>query len=322
MINQAAAMQWSRIGSRRTFGTVLANLAESHPELMVLAADVASSSGLVEFSQMYPAQFLNVGIAEQNMIGVAAGLANEGYKVFAVSFAPFASMRCYEMIRTYLGYMNLDVTVVGIASGFSMGVCGNTHFGLEEFSLMRSIPNMKILSPADCSETAKLTEELLSCHSPSYLRLTGIEGNPVVYKEEYELTIGKAIRHRNGGDLAFLATGTMVYEAVRAAKVLEKEGISAAVYDVHTIKPLDQELIYALNRQHTPIVTVEEHVLSGGLGSAVADVLMACQSPVRLLKLGIPEEFLKAGDYRYMLNQCGLNARAIAAAVKEADLVC
>lgn len=317
MIDQTRAMQWSRLGSRKTFGTILTELAELHPELMVLVADVAASSGLKEFYEKYPNQFLNVGIAEQNMIGVAAGLAKEGYKVFAVSFAPFASMRCYEMIRTYLGYMDLDVTVVGIASGVSMGVSGNTHFGLEEFPLMKAIPNMTVLSPADCSETAKMVEVLMEHHGPAYLRLTGIEGNPIVYKEEYELKVGKAICHRAGRDIAILATGTMVYESVRAAKVLEKDNISAAVYDVHTIKPIDEEMIVSLIENQIPIITVEEHTINGGLGSSIADINVKQKRPVRQVSIGLPDEFLKAGDYRYMLDKCGLNARAIAATIKK-----
>ena len=322
IIDQKTALQWSRIGSRKTFGVVLTELAAEHPELMVLVADVASSAGLNEFAEKFPDQFLNVGIAEQNMIGVAAGLAQNGYKVFAVSFAPFASMRCYEMIRTYLGYMNLNVTVVGIASGVGMGVCGNTHFGLEEFSLMRSIPNMQIYSPADCVETAKMTELLCSNDGPAYLRLTGIEANPCVYKTDYTLTLGKAIQHREGTDLAILATGTMLYEGIRAAKVLEKSGISASVYNIHTIKPIDEELIRTLTEKHTPIVTLEEHTVCGGLGTIVSDIVASYKNPPRVVKIGLPDAFMKAGSYRYMLDKCGLNARAIAETIKGENLIC
>ena len=146
---------WSRISSRKTFGLVLDELACEHPDLMVLVADVADSAGLGDFEKNHPDQFLNVGIAEQNMTAIAAGLAKSGYQVFAVSFAPFASMRCFEVLRTYLGYMNLNVTVVGIASGLSMGTAGNTHYGLEDLALARTIPNMTVVSPADCTETAK-----------------------------------------------------------------------------------------------------------------------------------------------------------------------
>lgn len=317
MIDMTNAMQWSRMGSRKTYGTILTELAPEHPELMVLVADVASSSGLKEFAEKYPKQFLNVGIAEQNMIGVAAGLAKNGYKVFVTSFAPFVSMRCYEMLRSYLGYMNLDVTVVGIGSGVSLGTVGNTHYGLEEFSLMNSIPGMTVLSPADCSETVKTMHALMDYHGPAYLRLTGTEGNPVIYKEDYELQIGKAIQHREGNDLAILATGTMLYEAIRTAKLLEKQGIFTAVYDVHTIKPMDEGLVNYLVENKIPIVTMEEHTVQGGLGSIVASINSKKKSPVHQIMFGLPDCFMKAGDYRYMLEQSGLNARAMAEKILE-----
>lgn len=317
MIDRTKAMQWSRMGSRKTYGAILTELAPQYPELMVLVADVASSSGLNEFAETYPKQFLNVGIAEQNMVGVAAGLAKNGHPVFVTSFAPFASMRCYEMIRSYLGYMNLDVTVVGIGSGVSLGSVGNTHYGLEEFSLMNSIPGMTILSPADCTETVKMIHARMDSHGPAYLRLTGVEGNPVVYKEEYELEIGKAILHREGKDLAILATGTMVYEAIRTAKLLEKNGVSASVYDVHTLKPMDEALIDQLVEQGLPLVTMEEHTVQGGLGSIVASLNVKAKTPVHQMSFGLPDCFMKAGDYRYMLEQSGLNARVMAEKILE-----
>lgn len=317
MIDRTKAMQWSRIGSRKTYGAILTELAPDYPELMVLVADVASSSGLEEFAQKYPKQFLNVGIAEQNMIGVAAGLAKNGYKVFATSFAPFVSMRCYEMIRSYLGYMNLDVTVVGIGSGVGLGSVGNTHYGLEEISLMNSIPGMTILSPADCTETAKMVTALMDYHSPVYLRLTGTEGNPVVYKEEYQWEIGKAILHREGTDLAILATGTMVYEAIRTAKLLEKQEIFAAVYDVHTMKPMDYDLVNQLITKRIPIITMEEHSVQGGLGSIVASINGKAKSPVWQMMFGLPDSFLKAGSYHYLLEQSGLYAKGMAEKIME-----
>ncbi len=317
MIDMTNILQWSRMGSRKTFGTVLTELASEHPELMVLVADVASSSGLEEFAKKYPKQFLNIGIAEQNMIGVAAGLAKNGYKVFAVSFAPFVSMRCYEMIRSYIGYMNLDVTIVGIASGVSLGEVGNTHYGLEDISLMNSIPGMTILSPADCTETAKMLVNLMDYYGPVYLRLTGTKGNPIIYKEDYKLNIGKAIQHREGNEIAVLATGTMVYEAIRVARLLEKEKISVAVYDVHTIKPIDRDLINRLVKDKVLIVTIEEHAVQGGLGSIVASINVKNKIPVHQMLFGLPDYFMKAGSYRYMLEQSGLYAKIIAKKIEE-----
>ena len=314
--SSANALSWSRQGSRRTFGNVLLEFAKNRPEVMVLAADVADSAGLVGFSQELPEQFLNVGIAEQNMIGIAAGLAKEGYKVFAASFAPFASMRCFEAVRSYLGYMELDVTVVGLASGFSMGVGGNTHFGLEDIALMRTIPGMTVLSPADCTETVKAVESLLDYHGPSYLRLTGVNGNPVIYKEDYPFEIGSGIRLREGDTVVIIATGTMVNEANRAARLLQKQSISATVVDMHTIKPLDSGLLDELFSSHEFIVTVEEHSVIGGLGSAVAEYKTGFAGAPPQLIIGIQDSFGKAGDYRYLLEKHGLTAEHISRTIE------
>lgn len=310
--NHANALLWSRLGSRKAFGEILAELASEYPELMVLAADVASSSGLSEFAQRYSGQFLNTGIAEQNMIGTAAGLAQEGHCVFATSFAPFASMRCYEMIRSYLGYMNLNVKVVGLASGLSMGVGGNTHYGLEDLAIMRVIPNITVLSPADCTETVKSVQALLENKGPAYLRLTGIGGNPIVYKEDYNFQIGKGIVLREGKDIAIVATGTMVYEALRAARLLQKSDLTVTVVDMHTIKPLDTALLDQLLLNHKLIVTVEEHSIVGGLGSAVAEYKAGVEKTPRQVMIGLPDMFGKAGEYKYLMEQYGLTADKIA----------
>ncbi len=316
-ITSSNALIWSRMNARKTFGAVLTELAAEYPDVVVLAADVASSAGLSEFARKYPDRFCNVGIAEQTMLGMAAGLAMEGQKVFAVSFAPFASMRCFEMIRSYVGYMNLDVKVVGIASGLSLGTAGNTHYGLEDLALMRTVPNMTVLSPADCTETAKSVEALIYQKGPAYLRLTGVEGNPVVYKDNYAFKIGKGGVLREGTDVAIIATGTMVYESLRAAKLLSKENIFCTVVDMHTVKPLDTALLDTLFSTHKVIVTVEEHSVVGGLGSAVAEYRTMAKSAPRQLLLGLPDVFGKAGEYRFLLDKYGLTAKSIAARTLE-----
>ena len=292
-------------------------IAPNYPDLMVLSADLANSAGLNGYAEKYPIQFLDTGIAEQNMIGVSAGLALEGKKVFAASFATFASMRCYEMIRSYVGYMNLDVTIVGMASGMSMATSGNTHFGLEDAAIMRAIPNMTVISPADCTETVKAILALLKHGGPSYLRLTGVEGNPIVYKEDYAFQIGKGIVLREGGDIAVIATGSMVYESLRAARILQKQGIDCTVVDMHTIKPLDTDLLDRLFSSHKLIVTVEEHSVIGGLGSAVAEYKAGIPGAPKQLILGIPDAFGKAGDYPYLLDQYSLTAPGIAQIIKK-----
>ncbi len=317
MIDPIKAVEWSRMGTRKVYGEILTELAPKYPELMVLVADVAASSGLEEFRKKYPKQFLNVGIAEQNMIGVAAGLAKNGQKVFVTSFAPFVSMRSYEWIRSYIAYMELDVTIVGIGSGVGLGSVGNTHYGREDLALMQAIPGMSVFSPADGSETAKMVAFLLEYHKPSYLRLTGVEGIPVVYREEYSFQMGKAILQKEGKEVAILATGTMVYEALRTAKVLERQGVSTAVYDVHTIKPIDRELIHRLVEQNMLLVTMEEHSVEGGLGSIVASCNVKEAHPVPQIMFGLPDCFTKAGSYRYVLEQSGLEARKMAERILE-----
>ena len=310
-VNQQNAMQWSRMNSRVTFGNALYEIAKQDDKVLVLTADVAASSGLEKLRDEMPGRVISCGIAEQNMICMAAGLANEGYRVFAVSFAPFASMRCFEPIRQYVGYMNANVCVVGIASGLSMGVGGNTHYGFEDIALMRTIPGMTVLSPADCTETVLMTEAAAKFTGPTYLRLTGVGGNPIVYKAPYELEIGRAITLKEGTDVALIGTGAMVNECVRASRVLEKSGISTAVIDMHTIKPLDTGAIDALMGAKL-IVTAEEHSVIGGLGEAVASHLTSRSNPPKLIKFGVNDTFLHAGDYPYMLEQTGLNARAMA----------
>lgn len=310
-INQQNAMQWSRMNSRVTFGNALYEIAKQDERVLVLTADVAASSGLERLRDEMPGRVISCGIAEQNMICMAAGLASEGYRVFAVSFAPFASMRCFEPIRQYVGYMQANVCVVGIASGLSMGVGGNTHYGLEDIALMRTIPGMTVLSPADCTETVLMTEAAAKMNGPTYLRLTGVGGNPIVYKAPYELEIGRAITLKEGADAALIGTGAMVNECIRASRVLEKNGISTAVIDMHTVKPLDTAAIDALMGAKL-IVTAEEHSVIGGLGEAVAAYLSSRKNAPMLLKFGVEDTFLHAGDYPYMLEQTGLNARAMA----------
>ena len=276
-----------------------------------------TSARLEKFREMKPLNVINVGIAEQNMIGIAAGLANEGNVVFTSSFAPFASLRCFEQIRNQLGYMNLNVKVVGILSGFSGGSVGNTHYGLEDLALMRTIPNMTVLSPADCTETVKAVQAAAEHVGPVYIRLTGVPGQPPVYKEDYEYKIGKAIVHSEGNDVAIIATGTMVYEALRASRALTKKEISATVVDMHTIKPLDTELLDKIFKTHKLIITVEEHSRIGGLGAAVAEFKAGYSNAPKQIIMGIPDEFLKAGDYTYMLNKCGLTAPNIVKTIQE-----
>jgi len=311
-ITSSNTRQWSRLGSRGVFGQAILALAETKKNLMVLSADLGNSSGLDRFKNAYPDKFLNVGIAEQNMIGIAAGLAKENFVVFATSFAPFIAMRSSEQIRMNLGYMNLNVKAVGIGSGISMAFLGNSHYGIEDATIMRSIPNMTVVSPADCAEIVKTVFAAAEYAGPMYIRLTGAANNPVVYKEDYHFEIGKAITLREGSDVTIIANGTMVYESLEAAKILDSQGISSTVVNMHTIKPLDTSVIAKAAASSKMIVTVEEHSIIGGLGGAVAEYKSTLRHTPPQLIIGLPDIFGKAGEYRYMLEKYGLTGTGIA----------
>jgi transketolase len=311
------AQQWSRFGSRAVFGLAIFSLAETKKNLMVLSADLGSSSGLSRFKNKYPDSYVNMGISEQNMIGVAAGLAKEGFVVFATSFAPFIAMRASEQIRMNLGYMNLNVKAVSIGSGVAMSFLGNSHYGIEDASIMRSIPNITVVSPADCSEIVKTVFAAAEHKGPMYIRLTGGVNNPIVYKDDYYFKIGKGITIREGSEVTIIANGTMVYESLKAAELLELDGISAAVVNMHTIKPLDTSVIDTAVNSTKLIVTVEEHSIIGGLGGAVAEYKTTIRNAPPQLIIGLPDKFGKVGEHRYLLEKYGLIGTKIAERVSK-----
>lgn len=314
-ITPTNARAWSRLGSRGVFGQAVLSIGEIYPDLMVLSADLGNSSGLDRFTAAFPEKFINIGIAEQNMIGVAAGLAKEGYNVFATSFAPFISLRSGEQIRMNLGYMGLNVKAVAIGSGISMAFLGNSHYGLEDAAVMRSIPNMTVVCPADCSEIVKTVYAAAQFKGPMYIRLTGAVNNPIVYTQDYDFTIGKAVTLRQGSDVAIIANGTMVYESLEAAKLLETQGISASVINMHTLKPLDTVAVDRAMQSFKLIVTVEEHSVIGGLGAAVAEYTSQFRNHPPQLTLGLPDAFIKAADYGFMLDRHGLVGVKIATSI-------
>lgn len=304
-----------RLGqSGSIFGMELMEQAGNYP-FKVLSSDMSVVAGLDRFKKEYPDNFYNVGIAEQNLLGVAAGLDSEGFKTIAVAQACFISMRSFEQVRQYLGYMGGKVMCVGINSGFSLTFFGNTHYAIEDMALMRSIPNMTVLSPADAGEAVKLFDAALKVDGPVYLRLSGSLNIPIVYKEDYEIKIGQAITLKEGEDIAIFATGLMVSNALKAAELLLEKGITASVVDVHTIKPIDKDTILK-NCGKKLLVSVEEHNVVGGLGTAIADVLSEQRNSAPLLKLGVQDHFMPVGDYNYLVVQAGLTPEQIAASIE------
>ena len=310
-IKKGKVKLWSRLGARATLGQALLEMAKERDDFYVLSADLAQSSGLVRFKDEFPDRFINAGIAEQNMIGVAAGLAKDGTNVFATSFSPFVTMRACEQVRMNMGYMQLNIKTIGLGSGLVMAQLGNSHYGIEDGAVMRAIPGMTVVNPADGVGIVKTVEALCDYKMPAYLRLTGGPGLPIVYGEDIEFQIGKAIKVREGRDIAIIACGTMVHYSKEAATILADQGIEASVFDMHTIKPVDGETIDDLLDKKL-IVTVEEASIIGGLGSAVAEYLAGKKNKPMHLMLGIKDCFPHAGSYEYLLQECRLTGEQIA----------
>jgi transketolase len=310
----------SMLGQRGAFGVTLDNFANDNTDIFALSADLKNTSGLDRFAKNHPDRFVNVGIAEQNLIGIAAGLADSGFNVFASTFANFAALRACEFVRHFMGYMKSPIKLVGFGAGYAMEFFGNTHYGIEDISALRAISNLTVISPADGLETVKVVEALSRFNQPVYLRLTGMSNIPIVYKNDYDYQIGKAIDLKSGKDVCLIACGSMVAYALKAADLLVGEGISCAVLNMHTIKPLDETSITA-HSDNKLIVTVEEHSTIGGLGSAVAECLSEKANTPRLLRLGISPGYKKAGGYKYMLEQNGLTAEQIADSIRK-NIMC
>lgn len=314
---RANLRMWSMLGSAGTFGLAALELPSINPDTLVLTADLRNFSGLDRFAVAYPDRLINTGIAEQHMVGMAAGLCNEGFSAFATTYATFATARCADPVRVNMGYMGLGVKLVGMGAGFSVGVLGPTHISLEDIAFMRAIPNMTVISPADCGETVKAVQALAQYPGPAYLRLGGGVPHAVVYTEDYEFSIGKAIRLREGNDLAIVATGPVVRESLDAAKLLESEGLRVGVVNMHTLKPLDTDMLQEIYASVRLVVTVEEHSVIGGLGAAVAEHKSQFAAVPPQLMIGVSDHFPHAGDYQHLLAETGLTAPQIAASVRQ-----
>lgn len=316
-VTKRDAKLWSRLGARATYGMAILEMAKQRDDFYVMSADLCQSSGLFKFREEFPDRFINSGIAEQNLIGVAAGMAKDGTNIFASSFAPFITMRACEQVRMNMGYMQLNIKTVGLGSGLIMAQLGNSHYGVEDGSVMRVIPGMTVVNPADGVEIMKTVEALCDYPHPTYLRLTGGPGLPMVHEGDIDFQIGKAIQIREGKDIAIMACGTMVYYAKKAAGILAEKGIDTSVIDMHTIKPIDTVAIDAELGKKL-LVTVEEASIVGGLGSAVAEYLAPKKQKPAHLMLGIKDTFPHAGTYQYLLELCRLTGDQIAEDIETA----
>lgn len=315
--NEKNAKRWAALGERPVFGMALLELAKEDESIIAVTADTVNSAGLDRMKNTLPGQIVNVGIAEQNMMGIATGLASEGYKVVTVTFAPFQVMRCLEQIRVNQGYMKQKVVMIGLASGVAYGELGFTHCCIEDISLLRSIPNIAVVSPSDCVEVVKALKAALEYPQSVYIRLMDKTGIPIVYKEDYLFQIGHAVKVYGGDNTdevftAVIANGTMVYPAIEAAKVLSGEyGIKVDVYNMHTVKPIDIKLLDELAEGITDIITVEEHSIIGGLGSAVAEYYSDKRKRPLIHKMGIEDEYCHGASHETILRKYELTQNGI-----------
>lgn len=299
---------WSLLGPSGAHGIAAIELGETDPRVLFLTADLCFFSGLERFKAAYPDRIYNVGIAEQNMLGIAGGLAKEGFVPFCNTYASFCASRCADQVRVNMSYMGLPIKLIGLTAGYGAGVLGATHVSIEDVSLMRALPNITVISPADCTEIIKAILAAAKTPDPTYIRLTGPMNTPIVYKEDYKFEIGKAIYIKEGEDVCFIATGSMVYQTIQASKLLEKEGVSCGVINMHTIKPLDVDTVIKANEDYKLIVTAEEHSLNGGLYSAIAEVLCGQGTHKPILPFGIRDLFVHAGSYNYQMQESGILA--------------
>ena len=304
------------IATRESYGRTLAELGAENPNLVVLDADLAGSTKTAVFGKAFPERHINCGIAEGNMMSVAAGLATCGKTVFASSFAMFASGRAYEQIRNSIGYPHLNVKIGASHAGISVGEDGATHQCNEDFAIMRSIPGMVVICPSDDVEACAAVRAAAEYDGPVYLRLGRLAVPVFNDPENYKFEMGKGVVMKEGTDVSIFATGLEVNEALDAAKLLEADGINAEVINIHTIKPIDKELVAASAKKTGKVVTVEEHSIIGGLGSAVCEAL-AETVPTPVLRICVQDVFGESGPAKALIAKYGLDAESIYKKVKE-----
>ncbi len=301
--------------TREAYGAELVELGKINENIVVLEADISTSTKTCYFAKAYPNRFFNVGVAEQNEAVVAAGLASTGLIPFVSTYAVFATMRACEQVRTFICYTNLNVKIVASHGGITPCTDGVTHQATEDIAIMRVMPNMAVIVPTDYNMTKKAVAAAASHIGPVYIRLTR-DALPVIYPEDIDFEIGKSFKLSIGSDAAIISTGDMTYTALKAVDILKKEGISATLIDMPTIKPIDSQAIIDAARSTGAIVTVEDHQINGGLGSAVSEVI--CEHcPVPLKRIGLADTFAESGEYELLLTKYGMSAAHIVEDVKE-----
>lgn len=305
-----------KVATRAAFGNALVELGAKRDDFVVLDADLAAATQTGMFKKAFPDRFYDCGIAEADMMGIAAGIAATGKKVVCSSFAMFAAGRAFEQVRNSIGYPHLNVIIGATHAGISVGEDGATHQCCEDIALMRTIPGMTIINPADETEAKKAVEAAFELDGPVYMRF-GRLAVPVIFDDDYKFEVGKSVELREGNDVTVIATGLMVSEALEAYELLKKDGINARIINMHTIKPLDNEAVIRAAKETGAIVTAEEHSVIGGLGGAVSELI--CEEyPVPVLKLGVYDTFGHSGPAPKLLDEFGLRAVNIAEKAKKA----
>ena len=319
-INKKQIRIWSMLGLGRTFGSVLENLMDEDDKLVLSISDTGKIIAYDSFKKKYPTRVMEVGIAEQNMISASAGVANEGYDVFASSYSTFITSRALDQIRVNMGMMQIPLKLVGIGGGLADGSLSATHMAIEDESNLRSVPGITVIVPADGLELVKTLFAVLHYDKPVYIKLTGENHSPIIYKDDFAFEIGKANELRSGEDIAILANGVILEKVLKAATKLEDDGISCSVIDMHTVTPIDEAMLHKIKNMKM-IVTVEEHCVRGGLGSAVAEWYAdKKESPVQIT-IGVDKDrYPLACEYDELLHECGLDVESIVNRIKNGFL--
>jgi transketolase len=318
----AEGMTWTvtdgdKLTQAEIYGEVLSQLGDTYPDLIALTADLATSTKIGRFGRKYPERFINVGIAENSLFGMAAGLAMAGLRPVVSTFAVFTSLRSAEQVRTDICYQNLNVKIISTHAGISFGQAGSTHHCTEDLAVMRSFANMTVIAPADGFETGNALVAALERQGPVYIRI-GRGFEPPVYKDQnYPFAIGRAITMHEGSDVTLIGCGVGVLQAMRAAEVLESQGLSARVLNMHTVKPIDREAVITAVKETRRIVTIEDHNIYGGLGTAVAEVIVESGKACAFRKLGVPDCFSIVGYPEDLYHHYGFDADGIVATVGE-----
>lgn len=304
-----------KIATRESYGKVIVEMGAKKSDLVVMDADLSGSTKTGEFKKVYPERFFNAGIAEQNLYAMAAGIALSGKTVCASTFAMFASGRAFEIIRNSIGYTGANVKVCATHAGITVGEDGASHQTFEDLALMRTIPGMTVVNPCDDVSARKLLTQVIEMQGPAYVRL-GRAAVPVFYDEDVKLEIGKGHKLKDGKDITIIATGIMVNEAMKAAEILEKDGLDVRVIDIHTIKPVDKDIIIEAARETRGIITAEEHSVIGGLGSAVAEVT-SMYAPCKVIRVGQMDTFGESGKPTELMAKYGMDADEIVKKARE-----